>query len=322
MRAPPKIEAVHLPALGANCQNRNKTAAESRPQTRESSITALAHIPPPARPGDQQPRAIGTASLASKLRGEASVLEDLRLSGSSRVLFPHANYARGRGAALQAVLLNTAGGITGGDRFEVTAQAQPHSHLTLTTQAAERAYRSIDAAPGRLDSTLTLHQHARLDWLPQETIVFEGAALHRSLTINMADTARFLMVEPVIFGRAAMGETVHAAEVFDRITVRRNTQMLFTDRVKLAGDVQSHLNRPAIAGGARAMATVLLASADAERHLEPLRALLPPTGGASLIRDGLLFARILAADGHELRRSLIPALTHLHGADLPRTWML
>ncbi|GAA6180188.1 urease accessory protein UreD [Shimia sp. NS0008-38b] len=288
----------------------------------ESAITALAHISCQPPKSAKQPRAIGTSKFGSKLRGEITVLDDLRLSGSSRVLFPHANFARGRSAALQAVLLNTAGGITGGDRFEVNATAAQNSHLTITTQAAERAYRSIDPEPGRLESALTLEEGATLDWLPQETIVFDGASLDRNLTVDMTGTSRFLMVEPLIFGRTAMGESVQSADIFDRITLRRNNSLLFADRVKLSSNVQAHLNRPTIAGGGRAMATVLLAAPDAEHHLDGLRALLPSTGGASLIRDGLLFARILAADGHALRQSLIPALKLLHGADLPRTWML
>lgn len=206
------------------------------------------------------------------------------------MLFPHANYARGRAKALQAVLLNTAGGITGGDCFSVNAKAGKGSQLTLTTQAAERAYRSIDAKPGRLETTLTLGKNAQLDWLPQETILFDGASLSRSLTVNMHETARFLMVEPLIFGRTAMGETLRQADMFDRITVTRGDTLLFADRVKLTGNIQAHLDRPTIAGGACAMATILLAAPDAGRHLDKLRALLPATAGASEIRDGLLFA--------------------------------
>ncbi|SMP18223.1 urease accessory protein [Shimia sagamensis] len=251
-----------------------------------------------------------------------SVLDDLRLSGSSRVLFPNANYPNGRTAALQAVLLNTAGGITGGDQFDITTHTGEGSHLTLTTQAAERAYRSIDAHMGRLDSSLHISPNARLDWLPQETILFDGAALSRSLTVEMHSTSRFLMVEPMIFGRTAMGETVQSMELFDRITVKRDGELLFADRVKLCGHAQNHLNRAAIAGGARAMATLLLAAPDADRYLDTLRSYLPQTAGASMIRDGLLFARILASDGHALRQSLLPTLTYLNGADLPRTWML
>lgn len=260
--------------------------------------------------------------MRCKRRDDVSVLDDFRLSGSSRVLFPHANRARVSNAPLEAVILNTAGGVTGGDRFETTAEARVGSHLTLTTQAAERIYRSVDQSPGKVTTHLTLEDNARLDWLPQETILFEGAALQRRLTINMATSARFLMVEPLIFGRTAMGETIHNAHFSDHVTIRRNDALLFADRVHLSDDAQAQLDRRAIAGGARAMATLLLAAPDAGRFLEPLRSLLPTTGGASLIRDGLLFARLLAKDGHLLRQSLIPALTLLHGASLPRTWML
>ncbi len=260
--------------------------------------------------------------MRCKRRDDLSVLDDFRLSGSSRVLFPHANRIRAAEAPLEAVMLNTAGGVTGGDRFQITAEARAHSHLTLTTQAAERIYRSVDNAPGKVTTQLNLADHARLDWLPQETILFEGAALQRRLCVDMAASARFLMVEPLIFGRTAMGETIHNAHLSDHITIRRDNALLFADRMHLSDDAQAQLDRPAIGGGARAMATLLLAAPDAGLFLEPLRTLLPATGGASLIRDGLLFARILAKDGHILRQSLLPALTLLHGASLPRTWML
>ncbi len=277
----------------------------------ESTIPALATIPI-----ETQPRAVGTALVRSKCRDGQTVLDDFRLSGSSRVLFP-----RGR-SSLEAVLLNTSGGLTGGDQFDTEIVAGIKSQVTVTTQAAERAYRSIDRKPARVQTCLTVETGAKLNWLPQETIVFEGAHLDRSLDISLASGADFLMVEPMVFGRTAMGETIHNATLSDRITLRRDGRLLFADRVALSGDVQTHLDRPTIAGGARAMAALLYATPDAERFLAPLRDLLPSNCGVSLIRDGLIFARLLADDGHALRQTLIPALRLLRGGDLPRTWML
>lgn len=255
--------------------------------------------------------------LAAKARDGQSHIGDLRLAGSSRALFPHT-----RGPALEAVLLNTSGGITGGDHFDVSATARTNSHLTLTTQAAERAYRAVSDAPGYLRTSLTIEDGATLDWLPQETILFEGSSLHRRLTVDMAASARLLLVEPLIFGRTAMGETLHDARLNDRIEIRRNGRLIFADAIALSGDLQAQLDRPTIAGGARAMASLVIAAPEAEAALEPLRALLPPGSGASLIRPDLLFARLLAEDGHALRQTLIPALETLRNRHLPRTWML
>ena len=255
--------------------------------------------------------------LAAKLRAGRSHVAHLRLSGSSRTLFPQT-----RGPALDAVLLNTSGGITGGDRFDVSATARAGSHLTLTTQAAERAYRAVSQAPGYLQTTLTLEEDATLDWLPQETILFEGASLHRRLSVNMASTARLFLVEPLIFGRTAMGETLRDVRFNDRIEIRRDGRLVFADAIALSGDLEAQLDRPAIAAGARAMASLVIAAPDAEAALEPLRALLPRDCGASLIKPDLLFARLLATDGHALRQTLIPALETLRNCPLPRTWML
>lgn len=285
-------------------------------QPRRTTISVLA--PPLAfAPSAQQPRTVGTALLSSKLRDGLSVLDDFRLSGACRMLFP-----RRRDGVLEAVMLNTSGGITGGDTISTQITAAAHTNLTLTSQAAERAYRSIDAQPGRIRTQIDLHSGARLDWLPQETILFDGCALDRALDIDLAPDARLLMVEPMIFGRIAMGETIRQAHLTDRITLRRAGQVIFADRVTFSGDVQAHLDRAAIAGGARAMASILIADPMAQTHLATLRDMLPPTCGASLIHDGLLFARLLAADGHALRQILIPVLRALRGADLPRTWML
>lgn len=223
---------------------------------------------------------------------------------------------------MEAVLLNTSGGLTGGDKFDTEIVAGAGSRLTITTQAAERAYRSNDSRPARVRTAIDVHTSARVNWLPQETIVFDGAHVERSLDVSLSADAEFLLVEPMIFGRTAMGETIHDAQITDRITLRRDNRLLFADRISLSGDVQAHLDRPTIANGNRAMAALLYAAPDADRHLAPLRYLLPDTCGVSLIRDGLIFARLLAEDGHALRQTLIPALRHLRGADLPRTWML
>ena len=234
-----------------------------------------------------------------------------------KLLFPHAT-----SDALNGVMLNTAGGITGGDRFGVSAHVAPGGHIVLTTQAAERAYRAQPGEVAQVTNQLSVGNKARLDWLPQETLIYDRSALRRSLTIDLAPEATVLAVEPVVFGRTEMGEVLNRIAFDDRIDVRRDGQLLFADRTRLNGNAASQLQRAAIGGGCGAMASVLLIADDAERYLAPARAQMPATGGVSLIRDGVLFARLLAVDGYTLRQTLVPLIELLGTNAIPRTWMI
>lgn len=260
---------------------------------------------------------MGAVSLSAKRRGEASVLDGLRQSGSLKALFPRAT-----GSAMQAVLVNTAGGVTGGDRFDLRAVAASGTHLTVTTQAAERAYRAQTGQTGVIRNQITVSANARLNWMPQETILFDGCALRRSLQADLTGDARLLLVEPLVFGRTAMGERLTNASLHDRIDIRRDGDPIFLDAVALNGDIAAHLARPAIADGAAAMASVVYVAPDAQAHLDPVRALLPAAAGASLVRPDILVTRVLAQDSHLLRTSLMPILERLSGDALPRPWMI
>lgn len=265
----------------------------------------------------QPPRAIGQAMVSSKLRdNKHSVLNDLFQTGALRMVFPH-----GR-RDLEAVLVNTSGGITGGDRLQVDATAGAGSQLTLTTQAAERAYKALPGQIGTLTTHLTVEAGAFLRWLPQETLIFEGSALKRRLVADIQTDGRFLMVEPLVFGRTAMGETVHSAHLWDRIDLRRDGQPLYLDGLDLGPDIQAQLDRPAVANGGCAMASVVFVAPEAEGHLDPIREMLPDTAGASLLAENTLVLRFVAADGFQLRKSLVPILDRLTGHTLPRSWRL
>ena len=158
--------------------------------------------------------------------------------------------------------------------------------------------------------------------MPQETILYDGAALDRNLQADLARDGRLLLVEPIIFGRAAMGETVRSGLLRDHWRVRRAGELVFADVLRLQGDIAATLTRAGIAGGAGAMASVLYVGPDAAARLTGLRQLLPDTAGCSLIREGVLFSRMLAGDGFELRAVLIPAVEYLSAAPLPKVWRL
>ena len=249
--------------------------------------------------------------------GPGSTLCDLRQSGALKVLFPD-----GDGPGLTGILLNTAGGVTGGDRLRLSAVAGTGGRLTLTTQAAERIYAARPGETAIVTTDLTIAAGARLDWLPQETILFDRAALRRGLSVAMAADATLLLVEPLVLGRPAMAETVRDARVSDVLRIRRDGALIYADRLALNGDLAATFSRRAVANGAGAAAQIVYAAPDAARHLAPLRGLLPSTAGASLAADGLLIARLLAPDAFDLRQALIPVLTLLRGDALPRSWML
>lgn len=253
--------------------------------------------------------------LSSKARGAVSAIDRLRMQGCMKALFPR------RADGVEAIVINTSGGLTGGDHLTLDARAGTGSRLVLTTQAAERAYRSASGW-ARVETRLTVEAGARLDWLPQELILFEGARLDRSLTVEMAADARLLLVEPVIFGRFAMGEVLHDAGLRDRIEVRRAGVPLYFDAVRMEGDLAAKMARAAIGGGAGAMACMVYVGPEAEGMVNAVRAVLPATGGASLLRPDVMVARVLAEDGFALRQCLLPALDRLSGGGLPISWRL
>jgi urease accessory protein len=242
------------------------------------------------------------------LRFETAGLARLREEGAAKVRFPHGGH--------QAILINTGGGLAGGDRFSVTIAAGPSASLTVTTQAAERVYRTLGPAAS-VDVSLTAEAGATLFWLPQETMLFEGASLARTIAADIAPGATFLAVESIVFGRAAMGEVVTSLFLRDRWRVKRGGKTTFADDIAIAGPPP--MSAATLAKN-RAMATVLLISADAGTKIEAVRGALGEASGASAW-NGKLVARFLARDGFELRKTLIPVLRVLSdGIDLPKAW--
>ena len=229
---------------------------------------------------------------------------------------------RPRGAACEAVIVNTGGGIVGGDDLTSVFELAPEAEVTVTTVAAEKIYRTA-GDPARLDTRLVLGDAARLDWLPQETILFEAGRARRTFTVEMAGTARLLAMETVVFGRLASAEPSINGTFADSWRIRRDGRLVFADESRLDGAIGAMLDRPAIAGGARAVALLLLVASDAERFLEQLRAALAPHHEVEFgvsARDGILVARSLARSPERLRASMIEALAMLRAGPLPRVW--
>lgn len=261
-------------------------------------------------------RAIGRIALAVRAKAGVTRRARVREEGSLRVRFPGA-----ASAELEAVIVNTAGGVAGGDRFALDVTVEPGARLVVTTAAAEKVYRTLDP-DATIDVTLTLGAMSSLAWLPQETILFNRARLRRTINIDLAEDARLLLLEAIVFGRAGMGEAVDDAGVFDRWRLHRGGRLIHAEAMRLDGVVAAKLAQPAVADGGVAMATVLIVPAD-EAVAAGVRALAGRLRGEVGVSawNGFAVVRLCAADGAVLRHDLVAVLTTVHAGSLPRLWL-
>ncbi|ERF83605.1 urease accessory protein UreD [Bradyrhizobium viridifuturi] len=261
-------------------------------------------------------RAQGAVRFGVHRKDGATRRGDLHESGSLRVRFPSPE-----DDGLSAMFVNTAGGIAGGDRFEIGISAGEGARLTLTTAAAEKVYRAPGAA-AQLDISLSVADGAHLSWLPQETILFDRARIVRSFDIDLAEGASLLLCEIVVFGRAAMGEIMRHGEFVDRWRMRRGGRLAFAETVRLDGEIGEKLARPAIAGGGCAIGTALIVPGD-EALVERIREASESFGGEVGISawNGFAMARFCAQDAARLRADMMAVLGRASIVPLPRLWL-
>jgi urease accessory protein len=251
-------------------------------------------------------RTTGAAQVAFGPRG----LSRLRQQGSAKAILPHV------GAAAEVVFLNTAGGLTAGDRLSYATEVPAGLRLTATTQTAERAYR----ADGGVACVRVTHRvDGWLDWLPQETILFQGAALSRRTRVDLGPGAGCLLLEAAVLGRAAMGEVVRAVRFADRREVWQGGRPRLVEPLRI--DDAGLLSGLAGLNGARAFASMAMVMQGAEDAVGPVRAVLGPDAAVSGF-DGKLIVRMMAADGWPLRQQIVAALGVLRRAPLPRVWQM
>ncbi len=264
-------------------------------------------------------RAAGAVSVAMRSRNGTTRLEKLFQSGCAKAILPKTH-----GATPEVVLVNTSGGITGGDRLEWSLACGDGATLTATTQAAERIYRA-SAGTARIATHLTLGEASRIDWLPQETIFFDGGSFDRRMDVNMPGSATFLGIETLVMGRAAMGETVTHGHLRDVWNIHRDGRLVHAEAFRASGDLAAAFSGPATLSGARALTTLVHVAPVADERIEAARALLVPEPGvvaAATSKPGILIVRFLAGDAAPLRRSLIRFLMAFRGSPMPRVWSL
>jgi urease accessory protein len=260
-------------------------------------------------------RATGHIALAVAAEGGRTRRTHVHEAGSLRVRFPNVTVD-----ALEAVIVNTGGGMTGGDRFAVEITVGEGASLIAGTTAAEKIYRSTGAA-AEMTVRLDVATGGRLAWLPQETILFDRARLSRHIDIDLAASASLVAAEAVVFGRAAMGEAMREGVFADRWRLRRGGRLVYADSARFDGAIADKLGQSAVAAGGIAFATVLVAPGT-DDTLAAVRALAEQSVGEVGISawNGIAVARLCAKDGAQLRHDLIALLAAL-GVSVPRLWL-
>lgn len=265
-------------------------------------------------------RARGIGRITTKTVQGRTRLDTLFQEGCGKIRLPNTH-----SSSLEAVIINTAGGITGGDHLQWGAEVAAGGHLVLTTQACERSYRSTgDFA--RVETNLQVGAGAHLDWLPQETILFAASKLSRTLNVELDEGATFTAIESILLGRDAMGEDAADALLRDNWRVRRNGRLIHAEATRLDATPDER-NSLSLLSGNRAIATIVHIAASPERAdvlCASLRNSLPDTGAiaASANADRLVI-RAMAQTGLALRRLIVPLLIELTRAgSLPRLWHL
>ncbi|MEO1248599.1 MAG: urease accessory protein UreD [Pseudomonadota bacterium] len=263
----------------------------------------------------QRTTGLGRVGFAKNPAGQ-TVLTTLHQAGAAKFRLP-AVYGSEHA---EAVMINTAGGLTDGDLLETDVTVQAGADAVVTTQACERIYRAASDEPARILNSLSVSGGAKLAWLPQETILFDGGRVVRSTSVELSDDADFLGVESLILGRESMGEAVKTGALRDHWRIRRGERLIFADGFSLNGDVGQTIDRLALLSGYRYLSTIICCRANLDSVLEAVRQALAEAGAASVFGDKLI-ARIACDSGPHLREVLGRVLGILmDGRPLPRVW--
>ena len=260
-------------------------------------------------------RAGGKGRLVTKPLDGRTRLAEFYQEGCAKIRLPETF-----SPDMEAILINTSGGLTGGDVIEWSVAASDSTRLTVTTQANEKVYKA-SAGTASVTTRLAAGANASLHWLPQETILFDQSSLSRRLEVDLHETAEFLAVEAVLMGRQAMGERLRHGLFRDRWRVRKGGRLLHAEEMRLDGEIDLVGSANATLGGETAFATILYAGPLAEAMLAKVREVLGNGNGGASCWQGKLIVRMIAPSGFELRKVLVPVIAVLrNGAPVPKVW--
>jgi urease accessory protein len=246
-------------------------------------------------------RAEGTCRIVADGAAHGTRIMDLYQKSPIRVLFPRT----GEDRVQEAVLVNTSGGVAGGDSLESTVTALSGAAIAVTTQAAEKIYRALDQS-ARISTKLNVGNGAKLAWLPQETIIFNGARLCRRTEIEISPGSELLALECLVLGRAARDEKLSSGAIIDAWQVSKTGRLQWGETFRLTGDIFSQLSRKALLQDSKALATLIYFGPDLGERLQLIRTQsisFDCQCGATLV-GGMVVARLAARSSFELKAAL------------------
>jgi urease accessory protein len=245
-------------------------------------------------------RAEGSGRIVLSGSEEGTRIIDVFQRAPIRIMFP-----RTASAVEEAVFVNTAGGVAGGDRLETDVTALGNASIAVTSQAAEKVYRALDE-PARITTKLKACEVAKLAWLPQETIVFDRGRLRRETDIELSSTAELLALEWLVLGRTAHGEDMVGGHITDSWRVKKDDRLIWADSFRITDEIFAHLHRKALLSNCRAVGTLIYSGPDTDARLEFLRDVvrsLECQCGATSV-GGLIIVRFAARVLYDLRIAL------------------
>jgi urease accessory protein len=298
--------------------------ARSLPDLRRDANPFVSPEPNAGYPSDKDlQRAEGSCRIVLSGSERGTRVMDVFQQSPIRVLFPGT-----RGAAVEeAVFVNTAGGIAGGDRLEYSVTVLANASIAVTSQAAEKVYRALNE-PARIATKLKASEDAKLAWLPQETIVFNRARVSRETEVELASGAQLLALEWLLLGRAAHGEEMRSGQITDSWRVKRDGRLIWGDTFRATNEIFPHLGRKALLSDCKTIATLLYFGPNLDITLETLRDLATSLGCscAATLVSGLMIVRFAATASSDLRLALRSVL-QLFGRELgpgpfrvPKMW--
>jgi urease accessory protein len=268
-------------------------------------------------------RAEGSGRMVLSGSDNGTRIVDVFQRSPIRIMFP----SSGGSAVEEAVLINTAGGIAGGDWLECSVTALANASIAVPSQAAEKVYRAL-SEPARITTKLKACEAAKLAWLPQETIVFDSGRLSRETEIELSSGAELLALEWLVLGRAAHGEKMVGGHLTDSWRVKKDGRLIWADTFRLTDEMFPHLHRRALLSNYKAIGTLIYFGPCLDTRLEFLRDIARSLGChcAATLVGGLLIVRFAAEVSSDLRHALC-SLLHQFNRELgpgpfrvPKMW--
>tara|TARA_B110000037_G_scaffold81695_1_gene97314 strand:+ start:588 stop:1397 length:810 start_codon:yes stop_codon:yes gene_type:complete len=238
-------------------------------------------------------------------------------SGSAKVFYPKCH-----DKIKELVLVNTAGGLTSGDKFSYKIDINNQSSVFVTTQTAERAYKGLENS-SKIKVELSIDRFSNLYWIPQELILFNNCNLQRNINVNVNGSSNFLLAETTIFGRTAMGEYLEEGTFIDNWRIYENTKLLHAEALSLNGNIKEQLSKIASTNGGVAICNIFVCGKKFLHNENELKKYIINTDTVLLSHSAWndkLLIRMVAQNAYDLKKIQKKILLCLSNNSLPKVW--